>query len=64
MVLSRRCEIVSCYYQVLASHELARAGLIALWLARELKDRGQARGKAQALGLSVYTYSPADIFSS
>jgi hypothetical protein len=74
MIFSCRREIGSCFDQVLASHELAGAGLIALRLARELKNRGQsshlwipgegpAQCKAQALSLPVYTYSPADIFS-
>ena len=75
MVYSRRSDMVSCFHQVLASHELGGAGLIALGLASELKGRGQvshvwipgegpAQRKAQALGLPVHTYSSANIFSA
>jgi glycosyltransferase involved in cell wall biosynthesis len=66
--------MVSCFHQVLASHELGGAGLIALGLASELQGhsqlshvwipkKGPAQRKAQALGLPVHTYSPANIFS-
>jgi len=33
--------MVSCFHQVLASHELGGAGHIALGLASELQGRGQ-----------------------
>jgi len=41
MVYSRRSKMVSCFHQVLASHELGGAGHIALGLASELQGRGQ-----------------------
>jgi len=67
--------MVSCFHQVLASHELGGAGLIALWLASELQGRGQAsrvwipgagpaQRKAEELGLITHSYTASGLFSS
>ena len=60
--------MVSCFHQVLASHELGGAGHIALGLASELQGRGQvshvwipgegpAQRKAEELGLITHSYT-------
>jgi glycosyltransferase involved in cell wall biosynthesis len=75
MVYSHRSGMASCFHQVLASHELGGAGLIALGLARELQDRGQvshvwipgegpAQWKAEDLGLITHSYTAMGLFSS
>jgi glycosyl transferase family 4 len=67
--------MVSCFHQVLASHELGGAGLIALGLARGLQGRGQeshvwipgegpAQRKAEELGLITHSYTASGLFSS
>lgn len=65
---------MSCFHQVLASHELGGAGLIALRLANVLKGRGQdshvwipgegpAQRRAEDLGLAAHLYNARDLFS-
>lgn len=63
------------FHQVLFSHELGGAGIVALSLAHDLKTRGQvsqvwlpgrgpAECKAEGLGLDVQTYDMTSLFAS
>jgi glycosyltransferase involved in cell wall biosynthesis len=62
------------FHQVLASHELGGAGLVALQLASTIKGRdqeshvwipgeGPARRKAESLGLMIHTYRARNLFN-